>query len=89
MCMLPKLEEFTSKMIRKSPPGKWLERNYGIRPSGPLQMLGLAKKEHNLFYQPGGAGYAEDPAPSRPQTTHHINTIGAAKAKLEQQRGGQ
>lgn len=79
MCMA-KLEELTSKVVRKSGPGKWLERNYGIRPSGPLQMLGIAKKEKNLFYQPGGAGYsgpAEKTAPKGPAA--HVKNIASRK----------
>jgi hypothetical protein len=60
MCLAANIESLTSKALRKSAPSRYLEKNYGIRPSGLGQNLGVVDKQPNLFYQKGGAGYAGD-----------------------------
>lgn len=85
MCMLT--EKLVNKMMDKMPLARKLEEKTGIRPHGFWQLMGKdVGQGKNRFYQPGGAGYAEDPAPGRPEQTHHINTIASARAKLDAQR---
>jgi hypothetical protein len=76
-------EKLTNKLLDKSPASRWLEKKTGIRPHGPMQLLGKdVGQGKNRFYQPGGSGYAgpaEKFTPKGPAA--HVSGIAARRLK--------
>lgn len=76
------------KAFQKSPVSSYLEKNYGIRPHTPEQMIAreAGYKRPNKFYQPGGRGYSE--APRQPYAGPAVHTLGIAKMRERGSQGG-
>ncbi len=83
MCMSIVGEKLVNKALDKSPISRKLEEEYGIRPHGPAQMLGMdVGQGKNRFYLKGGRGYQDPRAHlTRPDKTLHVANIASRRAK--------
>jgi len=78
MCMA-NMTQAMDKIRLMSPVSKKLEQKTGIRPHGSAFM---GKRDGNLFYQKGGAGYAgEQQYTNNYEQGAHARSIAARKAK--------
>jgi len=79
MCMA----NMTDKIRLMSPVSKKLEQKTGLRPHGFANLIGIGgKRDGNLFYKKGGAGYAgEQQYTNNYEQPAHSRSIAARKAK--------